>query len=141
MTFEELDKEFPNGFDDAEISGIAIDYKTRTATLHLSLRGNLPDSPDRDVYARAVLTAREFYYLSIEPPDTDHLFSPERSKLTVDGFPEDPQKFQLFEHLKPNLPAGAFCCRFYVHDWNSFIHIAAASAEFSWVARGDGGNR
>ncbi|SRR5271170_7889392 len=133
MTFDELDRRFPNGFDDAEIHSLTLDYQNRTVTLHLNLRGNSPDSPDRDVYDRAVLTLREFHYFSIDPPHPDQLFYPERTKLTFDGLPEDPSQFPLFEILKPKLAAGAFCCRFYVHDWNSFIHIAAQDAEFSWV--------
>jgi hypothetical protein len=137
MTFEDLDQRYPNGFVDAEISSLTVDYQNRTATLQLSLRGNLPDSPDRDVYEQATLTFRGFYYFSIDPPDPDHLFYP-HGRIQVDGFPEDPSKFPLFEHLKPKLPAGAFCCRFFVHDWNSFIHIAAEDADFSWVARNTG---
>jgi len=136
MTFEELDERFPNGFVDAEITGLDVDYRNRSATLHLNLRGNLPDSPDRDVYAPAVLRANEIFYISVEPPDTDHLFQSVRSKITVNGYPEDPDNFPLFAHLKPKLPVDAFCCRFYVHDWNSFIHIAAARAEFTWVSAG-----
>ncbi|MHB8540870.1 MAG: hypothetical protein ACYDCD_08015 [Candidatus Acidiferrales bacterium] len=132
MTFEELDQRYPNGFVDAEITSLTLNYQNRTATLHLNLRGNLPDSPDRNVYERAVLIAREFYYVSIEPPDPDHLFYPKRS-IQIDGYSEDVSKFPLFEHLKPTLPAGAFCCRFYVHDWNSFIHLAAQDGQFSWV--------
>jgi hypothetical protein len=131
MTFEELDAEFPNGFDDAEIIGLSLDYKSRTATLQLSLRLDTPDSPNSQEYRSGVLTIRGFYYVSIEPPDVEHLFYPSGSRITVDGIPEDPTTFQLFEHLKPTLPAGAFCCRFFVYDWNAFIRIAAQHAEFS----------
>jgi hypothetical protein len=131
MTFDELDRRFPNGFDDADITSIAIDYGKRVATLQLCLRDKSPDSPDRDVYTQAVLTARGIYYVSIEPPDPDHLFGPEREKITMDGLDEDPEAFPLFRYLKPRLPTGAFCCRFFVHDWNSFIHIAAQAADFS----------
>ena len=73
-----------------------------------------------------------FYYFSIDPPDADHLTYREQ-KIQVDGLPEDPSKSPLFESLNPTLPAGAFCCCFYVHDWNSFIPIAAEDAQFSWV--------
>lgn len=134
MTFEELDKRYPNGFDDAEVTGVTIDYRERTATFHLNLRGNPPDAPERDVYARGVLKANGIYYVSIEPPDPAHLFYPQHGKVIVDGLPEDPRDFALFGSLKPRLPAGAFCCRFFVHDWNSFIHVAATDAEFSWEA-------
>jgi len=133
MTLEELDQKFPNGLVDAEITGLAVDYSQRSATLQMNVRCSPPDSLDRGVYTPAVLTAREVFYLSIEPPDLDHLSSFQASTITVDGFPEDPEKFPLFAHLKSKHLMGAFCCRFYVHDWNSFIHLAAGSAEFSRV--------
>jgi hypothetical protein len=133
MTFEELDQKYPNGFDDAEITCLTLDYRDRIAILELSLRGNLPESPKSQEYGRAVLRLREFYYFSIEPPDQDHLSRPWGAKITVDGLPEDSHDFPLFEYLRPTLARDAFCCRFFVHDWNSFIHIAAKSAEFLWV--------
>jgi hypothetical protein len=132
MTFEELDMRFPNGFVDAEITGLGLDYQDRIATLSLNLRGNSPDSANSQEYKRAVLTLQGFYYVSIDPPDSAHLFHPDWTKITVDGLPEDPQHFPLYEQLKPTLQVDAFYCRFFVHDWNSFIHLAAKSAQFSW---------
>jgi hypothetical protein len=133
MTFDELDQNYPNGFDDAEITFLTLNYRDRIAILELSLRGNSPEGPKSQEYGRAVLKLHEFYYLSIEPPDQDHLSRPWRSKITVDGLPEDSQDFPLYEYLKPRLAQDGFCCRFFVHDWNSFIHVAAKTAEFSWV--------
>lgn len=132
MTFEALDERYPNGFVDAEISSLNIDYQSRTASVRLNMRGNPPDGPNSQEYSRAVLTVHEFFYFSMEPPDFDHQVYSKRG-IQVDGFPEDPRQFALFERLKPTLPAGAFCCRFFVHDWNSFIHIAAENAELSWA--------
>jgi hypothetical protein len=132
MTFDELDTLYPNGFADAEIVSLGLDYQKRTAELQLNLRGNQPDGPRCDEYRRAVLTLCGFYYLVIEPPDADHLWYPIRA-VQISAYSEDAHQFSLFEHLKPTLPAGAFCCRFYVHDWNSFIHIAASEAQFSWA--------
>jgi hypothetical protein len=133
MTFEQLDRNFPNGFVDAEMTALSLDYGSRAATLHLNLRGNLPDSADSQQYGRAVLTLLGLYYFAIDPPDLDHLFYPRQLKVVFDGMPEDSEQFPLFEHLKPELPGGAFCCRFYIHDWNSFIHMAAKDAQFSWL--------
>lgn len=132
MTFEELDALYPNGFYDAYIDCLRVDYKNRAAELQLNLRRNPPDGPNADEYQRAVLVLRGFYYFVIEPPDTDHLWYPARS-IQINGSPEDTSQFPLFEHLKAKLPAGAFCCRFYVHDWNSFIHIAAKEVQLSWT--------
>src|SRR5271168_873683 len=137
MTFEQLDRNYPNGFDDAEMTTLSVDYGSGTATLHLNLRGNSPDIPDSQRYAREVLTLLGLYYFAIVPPDLDHLFSPTQSKVVFYGMPEDSEQFPLYERLKPALPEDAFCCRFYIHNWNSFIHIAAKDAQFSWL-EGDG---
>jgi hypothetical protein len=133
MTLDEFDQKYPNGLVDAEITALTIDYQNRVAELRLNLRCNSPDSSNSQEYARGVLTLRKFYYFAIEPPEPDHLY-PMWPKLTVGGHPEDASKFPLFEHLKPTLPAGAFCCRFYVHDWNSFIHVASPTADFLLAA-------
>jgi hypothetical protein len=117
VTFEELDRKFPNAFVDAHVMSISVDFGKATVRLHLSLRGNLPESPDRDVYTSAVLVARGIYYVSIEPPDADHLLGPKREKITVDGHPEDLSKFPQYSRLKPRLATNAFVCRFFVHDW------------------------
>ena len=139
MTLEELDEKYPNGLNDAEVTSLAIDYRARTATMHLSMRGNLPDSPNSQDYAAATLSIEGFCYISIEPPDADHVSGWNRSGIQVDGFPEDPKQFPLFEHVKSELPVGAFSCRLFVHDWNSFIHIAGQDAELSWLKGVDGG--
>jgi len=132
MTFEELDALYPNGFDDAEIEKLVLDYRNRTVEMQVNLRRNLPDRSNCDEYQRAILLLRRFYYFVTEPPDADHLLYPERP-IQVTGYPEDAKQFPIFEHLKSKLSSSAFCCRFYVHDWNSFIHIAASDAQLSWV--------
>ena len=132
MTFEELDALYPNGLDDAYVDRICVEYQSRTAELHLTLRGNPPGSPNEDEYQRAILLLSGFYYFVLEPPDTDHLWYPVRS-IQVNGYPEDAGQFPLLVRLRVKLSPAAFCCRFYVHDWNSFIHVAAADAQFSWI--------
>jgi hypothetical protein len=139
VTLEELDQKYPNGLNDTKVTSLVIDYRSRTAMMHLSMRGNPPDSPDSQGYAPATLSIKGFWYISIEPPDPDHVLGWNRSAIQVDGFPEDPKQFPLFERVKSELPAGAFSCRLFVHDWNSFIHIAGQDAELSWLDDVDGG--
>ncbi len=45
MTFEELDALYPNGFDDAYIDSVGVNYQNRTAELQLNLRRNPPGGP------------------------------------------------------------------------------------------------
>lgn len=132
MTLEELDALYPNGLDDAGIERLNLDYHSRSAEIHFNFRRKPPDGPNRDDYERAVLLLRGFYYFVIEPPDTDHFLYPERS-IQVSGSAEDASEFPLFGHFMPRLPADAFCCRLYVHERNSFIHIAVRGAHLSWA--------
>lgn len=138
MTLDELDEKYPDGLYDAEVTGIAIDYRSRTATVQLNLRASLPDSPKSGEYTPAVLSIQGFSYIAIEAPDSDRLLGWVRQAIQVSAFAEDPKQFPLFEHVKSGLPVGAFICRLFVHDWNSFIHIAARDAELSF-AKGVGG--
>jgi hypothetical protein len=133
MTFEELDAQYANGLVDAVVLSITLDYQNRIASIELSMRRNHPDSADPNLYSKATLTLRGFYYFVIESSDPDFSY-PMWAKIVVGGHSEDPGKFLLFERLKPTLPVSAFCCRFFVHNWNSFIHVAAEEADFSWMA-------
>ena len=132
MTFEELDLKYPNAFTDAELLAVSVDYRRSVVTLEMNLRSNPPESPERNVYSRAVLTAFGLYYFTVEAPDRHHLFGPERDRVTVDAFPEDPDRFAPFRQLEGHRTAGTFCCRLFVHDWNSFIHLAAQDAQLRW---------
>jgi hypothetical protein len=129
MTFEELDARYANGFSDARLLRIEVDYAARTAEIRFSMRLAMPDSSDAAEYSLTRLRLENLHYLVIEAPDEasrlQHLGKP----ITVDGLPEDGEKFPLFTEL--GAKEEAFCCRLFVHDWNSFIHVAAATAGFT----------
>ncbi len=131
MRFEELDKLYPNGFVDAELISIRIDYPDRVAAFRVRLRTEGPDSLERDVYRAATLTLRNMLYVTVEPPDAQHLFYANGKSLTFDAFPEDPAAFPAASAVAEKIGRDGFACRFFVHDWNSFIHLAAANAEFT----------
>lgn len=131
MTLDEMDTKYPNGLNDAQITAMAVDYQNRNATIHLKMRCNRPDSTCRDVYSHATLELRKFYYFTVEAPDVDNLSDSRANGITVDALPEDAETFPPFRHLEVELPEGAFCCRFFVHDWNAFIHVAAVDAQLS----------
>lgn len=58
MTFDELDKRYPSEFDDAEVTGVVVDYGKRTASFSLNMRLNPPDVPERDAYTQALIKLR-----------------------------------------------------------------------------------
>jgi hypothetical protein len=136
MTFEELDQALPNGFHDAKIEKIAVDYAQRSATITMHLLVGTPDSVDQDEYRHAILDISGLCYYAIDPPDPTYPFMRSGSPVNVAGYPEDPEKFPVLDSLLPVMPTGVTCYRFFVHHWNSFIHIAAKDVQVSWVEDG-----
>lgn len=132
MTFEDLDRELPNGFHDAEIFSISLDYGGRTAVFEMAFWTGDIEGPNREEYRRGTLFIRGLLYLSIDPPDPDYPFMDTGSSLSVAGYSEDPEQFPAMENLVKVSGSKVNCYRFYVHDWNSFIHLAATDVQLSW---------
>ena len=47
MTFEDLDNQLPNGFHDAALQSLKIDYVRGSAVLRMALDFGSPESPER----------------------------------------------------------------------------------------------
>ena len=135
MTLEELDQTLPNGFHDMEICSMELDYLTATARLNVRLLVGWPDDPEPESqeYQAAVLTISGLCLCSIEPPDPSHPFLPDGNPIMVSGDPAKSDSLPSLDQLSAKFPVGAWCYRFFVHDWNAFIHFAAKDAQISWV--------
>jgi hypothetical protein len=139
MTLEELDDRLPNGFHDAKLVSLSLDYVTRSATLHIGLHVGTPDSLDPEEYKIAILRVTGLCFCTVELPCPGEPFLPDGSPVNVSGYPEDPKSFEKVNEsltkingLLAKCPPGAWCYRFFSHDWNSFIHIAGTSVELLW---------
>lgn len=132
MTFDQLEENLPNGFHDAKIEKISLDYAKRTANILMQLLTGTPDSAVQDEYRRAILNIGDFCYCVIEPPDPTYPFMRSGAPINIAGYIEDPETFPL-DLLRRVMPKGVTCYRFFVHDWNAFIHIAAGEIQFSWL--------
>lgn len=133
MTFEHLDRQLPNGFHDARLRRVDINYGDRTARLHMSFWVGDLDGPNREDYKDGTLNVDGLCYYAIEAPDPTYPFMRTGSPINVAGYPEDLEKFPALNGLLSVLPKGVTCYRFFVHDWNSFIHIAARDVQLSWA--------
>ncbi len=134
MTLVELEDKLPNGFHDAKVHSLELDYEPGTAKFRLSLLIGLPEDPPstRNAYQRATLHLTGFCFCSIEPPDPNYRFLPEGKPISADGCPEGLEKVSTFHELQKVLPTGAWIYRFFLHDSNSFLHIAARNATLEW---------
>jgi hypothetical protein len=131
-SLEAIEANLPNGFHDALIKGISVDYVERKIVLSIAIwTGTLEGATEqeRESYADAVLTVSDFLFCVIDPPDPQYPFnSPE--PLRVDSGSGNPKGVEFLN----NIPPDAFAHWFFVNQWNSFIYIAARSAHLEMKA-------
>lgn len=123
MTIQEIARGLPNGFHDAEIEAIRIDYAQNKAEFVLDIWvGTMDDPPaTRETYRKGILLISGLLYCAMDVPDEECSFANSRP-LTIDL--AEPTEFH------PN--GAAFACRFWVNEWNAFIHLSGMSAELEW---------
>jgi hypothetical protein len=128
----DISRELPNGFHDAELGKIEIDYVSRTITMEMHLWvGDMDQEGElREAYRKGTLTVEDFAYCVIEPPDPCSEFTGngtigiDGGEYGVESAPSPP--------LDPNhIPSDMFLYWFYVQSWNSFVHLCARRARIA----------
>jgi len=127
MTLKEMEESLPNGFHDARITSITLDYVKRESKFDMEILFSDPDKEDPESYRTATLSLSRFLYCVIEAPDSKYPFQVEK-ELWVDAGSDKSNHVSSTQRPGP-LPEGAFTYWFFVNDWNSFIHVAALDAE------------
>jgi hypothetical protein len=135
LTLNELDEALPNGFHDAEIFSFELDYVAAVAKFRLNLLVGWSDDPEpeRQAYQEATLVVSGVCFFSIDPPSPTYPFLPDGKPICVSGDPAKPDHLASLPGLAAKLPHDTWCYRFFVHDWNAFIHIAGREAVVTWV--------
>jgi len=134
MTLEELAATLPNGFHDAQVSSISLDYLKREVEFTLDVWVGDSSSQDeevREAYRNGELKLSGLLYCAIEPPDANYPYG-EAKKLWVDAGALESASFKPSVKLPEPLSEDAFACWFFVQDWNSFIYVAAREASLEW---------
>jgi hypothetical protein len=131
MTFEEVEKTLPNGFHDAKIVRITLDYPAGTLLMTMQILVGTPGEADQEEYGPAELRANGLYFCFIDPPDPTYPFRLNGKALGVSGARE-PRESPVIGNLLHKLPEGVSVYRFYADKWNSFIHVAASDVQISW---------
>ena len=104
MTIAEMADLFPNGFHDAEVESLCVDHEKRTVTMTVDVWVGSLEDPGDE---------REAY---------------RRGTLEFRGL------HYCAKDVPLTPPAGAFTCRFWVNEWNGFVHLAAQEVSFDWTA-------
>jgi hypothetical protein len=130
MTFREIENTLPNGFHDAKIESLSVDYKTGALSISMRMLIGTPGMPGQEDYGPAELRVNRLLFCSVEPPDPTYPYAPDGNAFNVqgdDGIGDSP----ALKTLREQLPPGASMYRFFVEEWNSFIYIAGSEIEIS----------
>jgi hypothetical protein len=123
LTFQELATSLPNGFHDAELRKVHIDYEGQQVILDLNLDASLnKNEPER--YRRARVTFSGVVFVSIDPPADATM---EVSMISVGSGQPMTAPSRL-----PDIPKDCFLCWVFVVGSNSFIRLAARSVTHQW---------
>ncbi len=130
-TLDDLAQTLPNGFHDAELTHLSVDYARGEVRLGLMIWiGEMSDETSgREAYRPAIVTVSGLVLLLIDPPCEGYPFG-EPGAVRIDGGPGQPatSRSEL-----PGIPDDAFLYWFFVDDWNAFIRVAARHATLEWT--------
>ena len=129
MNLVELEHSLGIGFHDADLYEVSINFAKRTIELSLAVCIGDPDAlelEERERMRKGKLVLSGFTYCALDPPDPRYPYGL-HEPLDVDPCEPDSSLYERYALLP-----GAFAARFFITDWNSFLHFDAVTAEFSW---------
>ena len=130
-TLLDIEGQLPNGFHDMYLERLSVDFERRMAVFDLELWiGELSSQNhgEREATRRGQLVLEGLQYCVLDPPDPASPYAEATAAWVVDICEPDP----ALTGPRP-LPAGAFAARFFVNQWNAFIHVAATHARLRWA--------
>jgi hypothetical protein len=130
MDLTELANTLPNGLHDLLVDRLSIDFLVRVLTLEVSVwTGDLAasDAAEREARRNGMLRLDGLVFCVFDPPDPKYPHSKAEALWLVDFYDPDPAVVG-----ERSVPEGAFSHRFFVQQWNAFIHVAARSASLDW---------
>jgi hypothetical protein len=137
MTIEEIERTLPNGFHDASLEKLYIDYSKREVKLEILADVGNPDSTSeelKETKRKGRLTVSGLLFCIIEPPDSRSSYKKTEGLWIGDS--GSVKSGKLSAKLPEPLPKGTFAHYFFINDWNAFIIIVAADARFDWDRMG-----
>ena len=120
MRIEDLERSLPNGFHDALLRSFSVDPVRQVIDFAIDI------SID-DGYRAARLVLSGVTWFAVEPPGSGTSRWSSRASM-IDLCDPDPAL-----SAQVTSPADGFSARFFVSDWNAFIHFAAVDAVLTWA--------
>ena len=130
MTIDDIEADLPNGLHDSLLHGFSSSEDERRAEFVLDVwLGDLHSTvvTERERHRRARLELFGVAYLIVEEPDPRYgPFTNSPVQLDVCAADDDADRSR-------RVPEGGFAGRFFITDWNSFIHFSALDARLTWL--------
>jgi len=130
VNITELEADLPNGLHDAVLRTFSTDLVARRAEFILDVwLGDLHSSvtSERERYRSARLELLGLAYLIVDDRDSrDSLKREAPLQIDACAADDDPDRSR-------QVPHGGFAGRFFVTEWNGFIHFAALDARLIWM--------
>jgi hypothetical protein len=129
VKIEELEAELPNGFHDALLRAFASEPGEGRAEFLLDVwLGDLHSdvTAERERRRPARLELVGLAYLVVDDPDPR--YPANGLPLQIDSCAADDTL-----DLARQVPQGGFAGRFFITEWNAFIHFAALEARLTWL--------
>jgi len=125
VTIDEVISGMPDGFHDAHLLNISVDYRERTLQIDLNWwTGEESEIEEvREAYREGALIVSGLQYFVVESPENRTL---KDKPSDIDGFKT--RDSDITRASLPHVSSDAFRYSFFVGDWNSFIHFAGTSA-------------
>ena len=130
QTLWDLCSQLPNGLHDMHVDRITVDFARRLAILECDIwvtDHSLGSDIEQEEWRHGTLTLEGLLHCFFDPPDPSYPYATAEPAWFVDVVDEEASLPQL-----KNLPEGAFAARFFVNQWNSWIHVAATNAVLQW---------
>jgi hypothetical protein len=127
---DDIEAGLPNGLHDSRLHTFSSAAGERRAEFVLDVWvGDLHSTvqTDRERYRRARLELLGLEYLIVEEPDPRYRPG-EKSPVQIDSCAADDDADR-----SRRVPEGGFAGRFFITEWNSYIHFAATEARLTWL--------
>jgi hypothetical protein len=130
MNLEQLEADLPHGLRDSLLRTYSSDLGAGRAEFVLDvfvgdLRSDVTAERERYRPARLELLGLGYLIVDAREPRYAHV---ELAPVQIDSCAadDDPERAR-------QVPAGGFAGRFFVTEWNAFIHFAALEARLTWL--------
>ncbi|MGE5343395.1 MAG: hypothetical protein ACM3SY_18150 [Candidatus Omnitrophota bacterium] len=130
MNMQEIADTLINGFHDANVNEINLNFLKKTAQINLDIW--LGDETEPERYQKGRLFFSDFLFLSIDPPD-EGVYSDTFVIDLVENDNDILDNYESFKKLKEYIPDGYLITCFSLLNHITMMYLIYKDVKFEWV--------